>query len=662
VSYFYEFDAFQMDPGERVLSRGGMKVPLTPRAFDVLLVLVQRSGHLVAKRELIEAVWHDSFVEEANVCVTISMLRKALGAGEHSGHIETVPKRGYRFNATVTVKVREDASFELVPSAPVPAPPQVQSIATEPLADSAERPPFPLSPSQPRSGHARWPVRSWLNARASLSSLRWLITILFLAAIGSVLLARIQEAKRLSASATEVNPIRSIAVLPFTNDEGGEDAYLDIGMSDALTSRLSHLDGLRVRSSSAMTKYASAPHDPYRAGTEQGVEGVVDGRIRRIGDRVRVTVRLIRVADQAQIWNQTFDEKYTGIFDLQESISEQVAQSIRVELTPEERKQLAQHSTQSNSAYESYMKGRFFMDKRTREGLTKGLKYYQEAVKIDPAYAEAYAGMADTYALLGLYTELPPKEAFPEAKKAALKALEIDRSLGDAYTTLGFVSFYYEWDGAAADREFSKALARNPSDAIAHSWRAENLAAMGRFAEAVQEAGLAMQADPLSPVISTNAGYVLYLAGANDEALKAYKNAIEIDPDFARAHYRLAYTYLRSGSTGLAMKEFHQAVQLSGDNPYYEAGAGQAYAELGKMPEARQILHHLIQNSTRQYVPPYAIAQVYAGLGDRSKAFEWLSRAYDDKSTSIAYLKVDPSLSSLRSDPRFAVLSGGLLF
>lgn len=659
MSNFYLFDGFRLDPDERILLRDRIKVPLTPKAFDVLLVLVQRSGHLVAKRELIEAVWRDSFVEEANVCVTISMLRKALGAGEHAGYIETVPKRGYRFNAPVKVKESEDAGFLLATCGPVSVRHE-PLIATESLAEVAQPPANALSRGQTPPGQR--PLGSWLPGKAALPSLRWLVTILFLTTIGSVMLAKIQEARQLSASATETNPIRSIAVVPFTTEEGSEDAYLGIGMSDALTSRLSHLDRVRVRSSSAMTKYASAPHDPYRAGVEQAVEGVVDGRIRRIGDRVRVTVRLIRVSDHAEIWNQAFDEKYTGIFNLQESISKQVAQSIRVELTPKERKQLAQHSTRSNLAYESYMKGRFFMDKRTREGMTKGLNYFQDAVRIDPDYAQAYAGMADTYALLGLYTELPPKEAFPEAKKAALKALEIDPDVGDAYTTLGFVSFYYEWDGAAADQEFSKALSRNPSDAIAHSWRAENLAAMGRFPDAVREAGMAMQADPLSPAIRTNAGYVFYLAGANEEALKAYRNAIEIDPYFARAHYRLAYSYLRSGASALAMDEFHQAVHLSGENPYYEAGAGQAYAELGKMPEARQILHHLIAASNRQYVPPYAIAQVYAGLGDRSKAFEWLSRAYDDKSTSIAYLKVDPSLNSLRSDPRFAALSGGLLF
>jgi TolB-like protein/DNA-binding winged helix-turn-helix (wHTH) protein/Tfp pilus assembly protein PilF len=638
-------------------------VPLTPKAFDVLLVLVQRSGHLVEKRELIDVVWHDSFVEEANVCVTVSMLRKALGTGDHSGYIETVPKRGYRFLASVTLTVQEEGTLGPIPVASSTILAHLPPVSSDSIADAHEPPRPALPVAEPRFQDVGSLIGgSWFASKSSMSSLRWLVTMSLLVGVGILLLIRLQEGKRFSASATESNPIRSLAVLPFTTVEGGEDAYLGIGMSDALTSKLSNLEPLQVRPNSAMAKYASTPRDPYRAGKEQGVEAVVDGRIQRVGDRVRLTVRLIRVSDQAQIWNQTFDEKYTGIFEVQESISEQVAQSIRVELTPEERKQLAQHSTQSNSAYEAYMKGRFFMDKRTREGLMKSLNYYQEAVRADPGYAQAYAGMADSYALLGLYTELPPKEAFPEAKKAALKALEIDRSVGDAYTTLGFVSLYYEWDGPAADREFARALARNPRDAIAHSWRGENLAAMGRFAEAIREAGLAMHADPLSPAVSTNAGFVLYLAGANDEAIKAYKSAIEIDPSFARAYYRLAYAYLRSGSTDLAMEEFHRAVLLSEDNPYYEAGAGQAYAELGKLPEARQVLHHLLQSSTHLYVPPYAVAQVYAGLGDRNQAFEWLNRAYEDKSTSIAYLKVDPSLSSLRSDPRFAVLAGGLLF
>lgn len=465
-----------------------------------------------------------------------------------------------------------------------------------------------------------------------------------------------------SAFKTESARVRSVAVLPFTTiGENGEDAYLGLGMSNAVTAKLANLGKVLVRPSSALTKY-SADSDPRAAGREQGVDAVLGGQIQHAGDRIRLTVHLIRIADGVQIWNSSIDKKYTDIFAVQDSISEEVAQSIRLDLTPEEKMGLSKRSTRSREAYEAYVKGHFFMDKRTGESLRKGLQYYRDATNIDPAYAQAYAGIADSYALLGLYTGLPPKQAFPQAREAVVKALDLDQGLADAHTTLGFVEFYYDWDGPAAEEEFHRAILSNPSDAIAHSWSAETLAALGRYSEAIREAGLAREADPLSPAVSTNAGFVLYLAGQTDEAIKEFTNAIEIDPNFPRAHYRLGNAYLQKGLSQLAVGEFRRAVELSGGNPDYESGFGRGCALSGNAIEARRTLADLINRSATSYIPPYAIAQLYASLNEKDEAFKWLEKAYQEKSTSMAYLKVDPSLSDLRSDARFPWLAHRIKF
>jgi len=286
---------------------------------------------------------------------------------------------------------------------------------------------------------------------------------------------------------------------------------------------------------------------------------------------------------------------------------------------------------------------------------------------LDPAYTQAYAGIADSYALLGLFTVMSPKVAFPKAKEAATKALEMDAELADAHATLGFVGLYYDWDGLAAENEFRRALRSNPNYALAHTWYGENLAAMGRFGEAIAEAKRAEAEDPLSLTISTNIGLISYLAGQNDQAIEAFKKAIEIDPNFPRAHFRLGNAYRQKGLYQQALAEYQKAVQLSGGgdaygDQYYDASVGEAYAILGNTREARKVLDRLIRRSKNRYVPAYGIALINVGLGERDHVFEWLQRAYDERSTSMAYLKVDPAWNDLRSDPRFAAIARSIRF
>ena len=678
VCYLYEFGRFRLDPGERLLLRDGHSVPLAPKAFDVLMVLVQHSGRLVEKKELLEAVWPHSFVEEGNLSVMVHALRKAFGSEIGDPHIETVSKRGYRF--ATEVKLVEYVPFE---------PPRVRASergrisSVPPRMDAAGSAAASELPSNgPSDTHSSDPVSSSRIEPSSLPlpispaqdlpkrnrSLFLALALVLLLIFATFFYLRLASHSEPGASASQLMLAHSIAVLPFTAiGDNSNDMYLGLGISDAVTTKLGNTRKLVIRPTSAMAKYVGAAHDPAAAGREQKVDAVLDGRIQRSGDLIRLTVQLIRVSDGSQIWGDTYDGKYTNIFAVEDSVSEQVARSIRLELSGIEQMRLTQRPTENSEASQAYVKGRYFWNKRTTEGLNKGLEYFQEAVALDPTYAQAYVGMADSYALLGLYTVMPPKIAFPKAKEAANKALNIDPELADAHATLGFVDFYYDWNGPAAENEYRRALRSNPNYAMAHTWYSLSLGVMGRFDEAISEAKRAEVADPLSLTTSSNIGFISYLEGQNDKAIEYLKKTIEIDPNFPRVHFRLGNAYLQKGLNQLALAEFQKAVQLSSggeDNgdQYYEAAVGEAYALLGNSVEARKVLDLLLERSKTRYVPAYAIALIYAGLGERERVFEWLQKASDERSTSMAYLKMDPALRTFRSDPRFIAMARAIHF
>jgi DNA-binding winged helix-turn-helix (wHTH) protein/TolB-like protein/Flp pilus assembly protein TadD len=637
VKHLYEFGPFQLDPPERLLLCDGQPVPMPPRAFDLLVVLVERSGHLVEKDELLKVVWRGSFVEEGNLSVTISVLRKALNddRGTHR-YIETVSKRGYRFVADV----RQVGEPEIM-AAPVQARSSSGGAGEEIAAqDQASALVFNSAPVAPKR------------------TFRWSILAVSLALGASLVLAGM--AVRRGGGTNPVQgavTIRSLAVLPFqTLGTKGADEYLGLGMADALITKLGNTGKIIVRPTSAIQKYAEKGLSPQAAGLEQNVDAVLDGRIQRESDHVRLTVQLIRVRDGVQLWGESFDKEFTDIFALEDSLSERVAQSIRLKLTGEETRRFVKRSTERPDAYEAYVKGRYFWDKRTEKGMRKGLEYFRQAITLDPAFAEAYVGVADSYATLGLYAMLPPKEAFPAAKEAIKKALEMDDGLAEAHATLGFIHFYYDWNAADAIKEFQRALAANPNYAMAHSWYGENLAAMGRFQESGVEAQRAMEDDPLSLIIGSNAGWTYSLAGKDDQAIEILKKAIDIDPSFPRTHFRLGRAYEQRKSYDMAISELERAVSLSPGDACYEGSLGHAYAVSGHATQARKVLQDLEARAGQPYVPAYAIALVYAGLGENDHAIIWLQRAFDDRSTPIAFLKLDPELNGLHSDPRFEQL------
>jgi len=645
VKHLYEFGPFQLDPPERLLLCDGQPVPMPPKAFDLLVVLVERSGHLVEKEELLKAVWRDSFVEEGNLSVTVSVLRKALNddRGMHK-YIETVSKRGYRFVADVRRVGESEIAAAMVPTY------ESGTVGKEVAGQE------PVSAAVFKS--------SIVSAIVPKRTLVWKILGAGLA-LGAFLLL-IRMAVRRGSAANPVQgeaAIRSLAVLPFqTLGAKGGDEYLGLGMADALITRLGNRGKIIVRPTSSIQRYAEKETSPQAAGQEQGVDAVLDGRIQRGADRVRLTVQLIRVRDGVQLWGESFEKEYTDIFALEDSLSERVAQSIRLKLTGEETRRFTKRATARPDAYEAYVKGRYFWNKRTEKGMIKGLEYFRQAIALDPTFAEAYVGIADSYATLGLYAMLPPKEAFPAAKEAAKRALEMDDGLAEAHASMGFIYFYYDWNAAEAVKEFQRSLAENPNYALAHSWYGENLAAMGRFQEASIEAQHAMEDDPLSLIIGSNAGWTYSLAGKGDQAIEILKKAIEIDPSFPRTHFRLGRAYEQKKSYDLAISELQQAVNLSPGDACYKGSLGHAYAVSGHGIEAHKVLQDLEGRLGQTYVPAYAIALVYAGLGENDRSIGWLERAFDDRSTSIAFLKLDPELSGLHSNPRFEQLARRINF
>lgn len=635
VNLLYEFGPFQLDPPERLLLCDGQPVPLPPKAFDLLLTLVDRSGHLVEKDELLKTVWPGAFVEEGNLAVTVSLVRKALNDDRgHHRYIETVSKRGYRFVADVKRLDEGEASPAAQETAPSPSAP-VQASPVDPVT-------------------RRLPEKV---------AKRKFLAPLTIALAGALMVLAVAFWNNPSFLSRGHSPIRSLAVLPFhTLSTNSSDKYLSLGMADAVITKLAATGKIVVRPTSAIQQYAGSQLTPQAIGREQGVDAVLDGRIQREGDQVRVTVQLIRVRDGVQLWADTFDRQFTDVFALEDALSAMAAQSLRLQLSGEQSKKFTRRSTQNPDAYDAYMKGRYFWNKRTESGLNKGLNYFRQAIKLDPGFAEAYSGVADSYATLGLYSVLPPRQAFPTAKDAATRALKMDDSLAAAHATLGFIYFYYEWNPAASSKEFLRAFAENPDYAMAHSWYGESLAATGQYSQAMAEARRAMQDDPLSLIIGSNAGWTFALAHHYDQAVDTLKKTIDIDPNFPRTHFRLGQVYEMRGQYARAIPEFEKAVQLSGGDPYYAGSLGHAYAASGNTRQARAVLQSLQSRVRRQYVPAYAIALIYSGFGDKDQAFRWLQSAVGDRSTSMVFLRGDPELANLRSDPRFAQLSHALNF
>ena len=463
----------------------------------------------------------------------------------------------------------------------------------------------------------------------------------------------------------EAIPTRSLAVLPFASlaPEGG-DEYIGLGMADALVTRLGSLPQIIVRPTSAVRRYVGVTYDAVAAGRELTVDAVLEGTVQRAGDRIRVSVQLISVQTAAPIWGERFDEKFTDIFSVQDSISERIADALTANLTGEEKRRLTRRYTENPVAYESHLKGRFHWNRRTEEDLKKAIEHFEHAVEQDPGYALAYSGLADCYTLLGSagYDAEPPREALAKARSAALKALEIDQDLAEAQTSLGLVSFRMDWEWTGAERAFRRAIALNAGYASAHHFRALLLSALGRTDDAIASIRRARELDPLSLIIGTAVGRVHHFARQYDTAIEACRKTLELDATFAGAHLDLGLACLQKSIFGEAIAELRQALTLSGGRSIALAVLGYAHALAGERVAAQQALDELQERGRRQDVSSLHTAYVYIGLGDVDRAFEWLEKSYRERAGLLVFLKVEPIFDPLRSDPRFADLLHRLHF
>jgi len=396
-----------------------------------------------------------------------------------------------------------------------------------------------------------------------------------------------------------------------------------------------------------MVNYKGPNIDPRKVGQELNVRAVVTGRVHRYGDTISIQADLIDLDSVSQIWGQHYDRRLSDMLLVQEEISRDIFENLRLKLNVEEQKQL--------EAYRLYLKGRNAWNKRTEEGLQQGIDYFQKAIDTDPNYAPAYAGLADCYNMLVVYGVRQPKDGFPKAKEAAVKALEMDETLAEAHTSLAFTKFRWDRDRVEAEREFQLAIRYKPTYAPAHQWYSSYLVALERFDEAIAEAKRTQELEPLSFTASSHLGWILYLSGKNDEAIQVCSKILQLDPNSFPARRYLGLAYEQKGMYQKAIAEFQQGVKISG-SPLMLALLGHAYAASGKDAEARQVLAELRDLQDRRYVSPYTVAAIYTGLGDKDQAFKWLEKAFDERDVWLMNLKVDPVFSRLRTDKRFSDL------
>ncbi len=454
--------------------------------------------------------------------------------------------------------------------------------------------------------------------------------------------------------------IDSLAVLPFANASGDSNTeYLSDGITESIIDRLSQLPNLRVIARTTVFRYKGKDVDPQKVGQELHVRAAVTGRIQQRGDTLIVRAELVDVDKGTQLWGGQYDRKVADVLTIQDEISKEISEKLRLRLTGEEQKRLTKHYTENTEAYQLYLRGRYEWNKRTPESLRKSIEYFNQAIEKDPGYALAYAGLADVYNVATSYLSLPPREVFPPAKAAATKAVELDDTLAEAHSALATVKAQYDRDWSGAEREFRRAIEINPGYPTAHYFYGfVYLCPMGRFEEAIAELKKAVELDPFSGIVNSNLGWTLYLARQYDQAIAQYRKTLEIDPNFSVAHARLLGAYEQKGMYEEAIAEIPKLPPYSPRSPGPEeiAAVRQAYAVSGARAYWQKLLEIAKNKAKQRYILPSFIAALYARLGDKDQAFEWLERAYEAHDEFLRFLRVDPAFDSLRSDPRYADL------
>jgi DNA-binding winged helix-turn-helix (wHTH) protein/TolB-like protein/Flp pilus assembly protein TadD len=636
AQYLYEFGPYRLDVDERLLTRDGEAVEMTAKVFDLLVILVENPGKLLEKSFLLDQLWPNSFVEEVNLSVNISALRKALGEQPSSPQfIETVPKRGYRFIGNVTTQVVSDdkPSLALSGERTVLQSPEMSasSVATSTKEDSTTSARAPN-----RSGRTDGHPYSLMGA-----------ALIVTAALGFAVYLVLKQPNKKTPPVARTHVI---AVLPFktlTNVEA--DQALGLGMADALINRLGNLQRVIVRPTSTILKYSTADLDPQAAGRDLGVEAVLDGRLQRDDKKIRVTAQLIKVEDGSSLWTGTFDDFFTNLFALQDSISERMAEALSLQLTRDEQQLMARRNTEDTEAYQLYVQGRYFHFKYEFD---KAERFLQQAIDRDPEFALAYAALAVNYEALA--TRNPsPQQLRDKAIEAASKALSLDPNLDEAYNAMGWVKFLGDWDWSAAETSLRHAIELKPNNADAHINLAALLICLGRLDEGLRESEQALQLDPVSDDINFNYAYNLVFARQNDRAMAQGKRMMELNPHHPSLGTTMASIYLANSMFEQARNVVEQNYgdEAARKNPYLAL----AYKGLGQQAKAQDVLNTMLQEPTRAG-RRYSIALVYAALGDKERTLEWLEKSYQSHDNQMIHLKVEPGWDILRSDPRFISL------
>jgi DNA-binding winged helix-turn-helix (wHTH) protein/TolB-like protein/Flp pilus assembly protein TadD len=601
-----EFGGYQLDLMRRqLLSADGASIPLMPKAIETLIHLVTHAGQTLSKEELLRTVWPHTIVEENNLTQNISALRKALGekSGEHR-FIVTVPGQGYRFVAPVRKLMRSEG----------PAPARIEAPIARPSQGPNRR-------------------RLWIGVAA--------ILIGAAGAVAGWLMSVRQDG-------APSHP-QTIAVLPFKPIvEGDRNEAMELGMADSLIMELSRSTHLIVRPLNATRRFASLDQDPIEAGRRLQVEAVVDGTIQIAAGRVRASARLLRVADGRQLWAGKFDERFSSIFQVQDVITQRVAEALQIRLNPRSHVQ-----TDNLRAYELYMRGRLHAMRLVMPEVRRGIEYFEQAIVEDPSYALPYAGIADAMRALVLSNDAPPAEMAPRAKVAAGRAIDLAPDLAEANCARGLVALFFEWNWQAAERYLSRAVELAPNDAEARIYLAHLYSNLARSEEALAHARRASELNPISPIIGSLEGQFLGHQGEQEAAIRRLNEVISLDPMFWLSHHLLANALIDAGHYEASLRESAEAKRLSPLQTYSDAFAAVALARLGRKDEARAILETLSAIARESYAPPSHLAMIETALGSHDRAIAELETALSVRDARLVFLKIDPKWNDLRADPRF---------
>lgn len=631
-----QFGPFEVwfDSGE--LRKGGLRIRVQQQPLKLLEILLEHPGEPVSREQLRNRLWNSQSFGDFDQAVNIAIgkLRSALGdSAENPLYIETLPKHGYRFIGDVFLIRRDDPAEGLGPDLPESSHTRFASVESPP-------------------GHpdAATQVAEGMDPPGALPRKRRRIAV----AVSIVLALLILAGFLALRSATRPTGIQSLAVLPLDNFSGdaSQDYFAD-GMTDELITNLAQIRALRVVSRTSVMMYKGTRKPLRQIGRELNVDAVVEGSVLLSGDQVRITAQLIQVPADKHLWAKSYQGNIRDTLDVQKEVARAIAEEIRIEVTPREEAALKSTKKIDRAAYEAYLKGRYFWNQRTAEGLENAVNYFNQAIASDPNYAVAYSGLADTYALLGdwQYAAMPPSEAMPKAVFAARRALELDDSLGEAHASLAFCLDGFSWDFAAADKEFQRAIELSPGYATAHHWYAWHLSLLGRNTEAIAEMKEAENLDPISPVVNADLAELLLIAHLPEESIQQSRKTIEIHPGFALAHNQLAQAYMQKRMFPQAEMELKEAIRLAGNSPIFVANLARAYAGSKREQEAARLLESLKKRSGPGSPLVAEIAMVYTALGDKDQAMAWLEKGYQERFNPGVLVR--PCFDPLRSDPRF---------